>query len=68
MEPKRQIAVLRCQVCKRELNRSRPVLPHERAGIMIGAVLHGVCPERHHNTLSDCNIGVDIEWIDADAS
>lgn len=52
-----------CQVCGRELNRATQVPENERTFVAIAAPLMAICPDRSHNTLSDCNIGVKLEWV-----
>lgn len=56
--------VARCQVCGKELNRAVGVPEDEKTKVIVSAPLVAICGERHHNTLSDCNIGVDLEWIE----
>lgn len=56
-------AIARCQVCGRELNRAVGVPESAKGQIAIMAPLMAICPVRAHNTLSDCNIGVELEWL-----
>lgn len=56
-------AIARCKVCKKELNRAESVPENRKAEVEISAPLMAICDERDHNTFSDCNIGVDLEWI-----
>jgi len=55
--------IARCQVCGKELNRATHVPERERGRVIIAAPLMAICDVRSHNTLSDCNIGVDLEWV-----
>lgn len=52
-----------CQVCGVELNRAEHVPENYKTRVSIAAPLLCICKVRHHNTLSDCNIGVKLEWI-----
>ncbi len=54
--------IARCRVCKKELNRAEHVPESDKTMVIISAPLVAICPESHHNTLSDCNIGVELEW------
>jgi hypothetical protein len=56
-----------CQVCNRELNRAEHVPESKKGHVIMTAPMACVCPEKHHNTLSDCNIGVKLEWIEEKA-
>lgn len=56
--------IARCQVCKKELNRALHVPEHAKTQVIISSPLVAICPEKHHNTMSDCNIGVDLEWVE----
>ena len=56
--------IARCQICNKELNRAKHVPEHEKVRVIISAPLVAICPKTHHNTMSDCNIGVDLEWIE----
>lgn len=64
MAEKLWTCVARCQVCGRELNRACGVPESAKASVAIGAPLNCICPVKGHNTLSDCNIGVELEWIE----
>src|SRR5881392_2288889 len=55
--------IARCQVCGEELNRATHVPESERSRVVIAAPLMAICDVRSHNTLTDCNIGVDLEWV-----
>jgi hypothetical protein len=55
--------IARCQVCGKELNRATHVPECERSRVVIAAPLMALCDVRSHNTLSDCNIGVNLEWV-----
>jgi hypothetical protein len=57
-------AIARCGVCRRELNRAEHVPESEKLRIAVSAPLMAVCPERGHNAFSDCNPGVELEWIE----
>lgn len=52
-----------CQVCGREVNRAEHVPESEKSLVAVSAPLMGICPVRGHNTLSDCNIGVNLQWL-----
>jgi hypothetical protein len=56
--------VAKCQVCKKELNRARHVPESAKEWVALSAPLVSICDKIHHNTLSDCNIGVELEWIE----
>ena len=55
--------IARCRVCKSELNRAVHVPELKKFKIELSAPLVSICKEKNHNTFSDCNIGVDLEWI-----
>lgn len=55
--------IARCKICHKELNRAEHVPEHDKTRVIISAPLMAICDERNHNTLSDCNIGVELEWI-----
>ena len=59
--------IARCQVCKKELNRAERVPDDARTQVIIAAPLVALCDEQSHNMLSDCNIGVDLEWVEETA-
>ena len=59
--------IARCQVCGKELNKATHVPENERAHVTISAPLVAICDVREHNTLSDCNIGVRLEWVAEEA-
>src|SRR5207249_176703 len=52
----------RCQVCKEVLNTATGIPEDERTRIIMSAPLMAICKVKAHNTLSDCNIGVKLEW------
>lgn len=52
-----------CQVCGKELNRATHVPESEKTRVVISAPLAAVCDVPGHSTLSDCNIGVKLEWL-----
>jgi hypothetical protein len=56
--------IARCQVCGKELNRAEHVPDGERGMVGLGAPLVAICEVREHNTYSDCNLGVQLEWIE----
>jgi hypothetical protein len=60
--------VARCQVCKKELNRATHVPEREKGRVCISAPMVAICEVKEHNTLSDCNIGVVLEWIEETAA
>ena len=55
--------IARCQVCKKELNRALHVPEYKKVQVTISAPLVAICDCKNHNTISDCNIGVDLEWV-----
>lgn len=50
-------------MCKRELNRAVHVPGWDKMRVAIAAPLVAICEIRSHNTYSDCNIGVELEWV-----
>lgn len=52
-----------CQVCGREVNRAVHVPAAEKSTVELSAPLVALCPEKHHNSLSDVNFGVRLEWV-----
>lgn len=56
-------AIATCSVCKEELNRATGVPTNEKPRIIMTAPLVAVCDKPHHSSFSDCNIGVELEWI-----
>lgn len=55
--------IARCQVCGKELNRAVHVPEYDKTRVAISAPLVAICDEPGHSTLSDCNIGVNLEWV-----
>lgn len=55
--------IARCGVCKRELNRAMHVPEEDKSRVAVSAPLFALCPERQHNTLSDLNLKVELEWL-----
>jgi hypothetical protein len=56
--------IAKCQVCKKELNRALHVPEHAKVRVCLSAPLVSICDKKQHNTLSDCNIGVELEWVE----
>lgn len=54
--------VARCKVCKKELNRAEHVPESRKFMTEMSAPLAAICDVKGHNTFSDCNIGVELEW------
>ena len=54
--------VAKCQVCGKVLNTAKGVPESEKVRVAISAPLVCLCPVPGHNTLNDCNIGVELEW------
>ena len=57
-------AIAKCKVCKRELNRATGVPESSKMQIILSAPLVAICEVRDHNTFSDCNPGVELEWME----
>lgn len=57
-------AVAKCSTCKKELNRAEHVPESQKTKVIISAPLMAVCDVRDHNTTSDLNLRVDLEWIE----
>jgi hypothetical protein len=55
--------IARCRVCGKEVNRAEHVPEHMRTHVALTGPLLSFCDEEHHNTLSDCNIGIELEWV-----
>lgn len=51
-----------CQVCGKVLNTAEHVPESKQTQVSISAPLVAICDVKGHNTLSDCNIGVRLEW------
>lgn len=68
MSDKLFTCIATCQVCGRELNRAQHVPERDKTQVVISAPLMCICPEKSHNTLSDCNIGVKLEWQEESAT
>lgn len=56
----------RCSTCKKELNRAENVPEAQKAKVTISAPLMAVCDVKSHNTFSDLNLRVDLEWLEQD--
>lgn len=59
-------AIARCSTCKKELNRAENVPENKRGHIEMTAPLMAVCDVKEHNTFSDLNLSVEIEWLEQD--
>lgn len=57
-------AIATCEECGRELNRAEHVPEPEKGRVALSAPLVCICPEKHHNTLSDLNLRVRLEWVE----
>ena len=53
-----------CQICGTELNRAEHVPEHDTNKVSLKAPFVAICKVKHHNTFSDCNIGVKLEWME----
>ena len=53
-----------CRTCGAELNRAEHVPTTDKGRVTIAAPLMAICKVRGHNTFSDCNIGVVLEWVE----
>jgi len=53
-----------CRICGAELNRAEHIPTEAKGMVVISAPLVAKCKIRGHNTLSDCNIGVDLKWVE----
>jgi hypothetical protein len=51
-----------CEVCGQEIGRAEHVPERQKSIVMMSAPLNCFCPIEEHNTYSDCNIGVQLEW------
>lgn len=56
--------IAKCGKCGKELNRAEHVPAENKTQIMIGAPLIALCDEETHNTFSDLNLAVKLEWIE----
>ena len=56
-------AIARCGTCGEEINRAEHVPTEDKARVGLASPLVGFCPTRSHNTLSDINFNVRVEWI-----
>ena len=54
--------VATCKICGKELNRAEHVPEDDKAKVIMSAPLVCICDIPDHNTSSDCNIGVVLEW------
>lgn len=57
-------AIAKCGVCKAELNRAENVPESQKSRVEIGAPMIAICDTSYHNTFSDLNLKVEIEWIE----
>lgn len=55
--------VATCRVCGAELNRAEQVPEKDKWQVSMTAVLVALCDIPEHNTFSDCNFGVQLDWI-----
>ena len=61
--------IARCRVagCREELNRAEHVPESAKTKVALCAPLVAICEKPGHSTFSDCNIRVDLEWIEETA-
>lgn len=55
--------ISRCRDCGQELNRATGVPETERTRVALAAPLIALCDNPRHNTLSDLNLRVQLEWV-----
>jgi hypothetical protein len=60
--------IARCGVCGKELNRAEHVPESERTMVTLAAPFVALCDVPAHNTFSDLNWKVRLEWVDEQAS
>jgi hypothetical protein len=56
--------IARCGVCKKQIGLAEHVPDSRQTMVMMSASLNCLCDVREHNTYSDCNIGVELEWVE----
>lgn len=66
MSEKIYTAIARCCVCSKELNRAENVPENKRYQVDISAPIMAICPVKSHNTFSDLNLKVHVEWLEQD--
>lgn len=57
-------AVAKCGECGKVLNTAENV-PENKRGLVGMSACFFTCPERHHNTFSDLNLRVEVEWTES---
>ncbi len=62
--PKTFTCIARCGTCKAELNRATGVPEADKGQVTLSAPLMAICKQRSHNSLSDVNWNVKLEWIE----
>lgn len=60
--------IARCSTCGKELNRAEGVPDVKRVMVEMTAPLMAICDVREHNTFSDLNLRVQVEWIEEGAA
>ena len=55
--------IARCGDCRRELNRAEHVPESQRTLVALGAPMVALCQNPEHNTLSDLNLRVQLDWF-----
>ena len=58
--------IARCSTCKKELNRAENVPEDQKSKVIISAPLIAVCDDKSHNTMSDLNLRIELEWLEQD--
>ena len=64
MSEKLYTCIATCGKCGRELNRAEHVPERARTQVIISAPLVCICPVPAHNVYSDCNVGVELKWVE----
>lgn len=64
MSNKRWTCIATCGDCGQELNRAEHVPESSKLMVGLSAPLVCICDNPKHNTFSDCNLRVELEWIE----
>jgi hypothetical protein len=56
--------IARCSTCDKELNRAEHVPENKKSQVSLTAPVMAVCDIKEHNTFSDLNLRVKLEWVE----
>jgi hypothetical protein len=63
-EPRLFTCIATCQECGKQIGLAEHVPENRQTIVMMTAPLNCLCDVVEHNTYPDCNIGVQLEWVE----